>query len=261
MKWNSYNRASAITHAVLNRMGIDVRLLRNIKRAQATETLQQESENWRFLKNHCIDSVLDVGANEGQFAQLIRRVCPDSLVWSFEPLPDVFGKLVEQTRSDPAIHPFNLALSDRNAEVCMNQSEFSPSSSLLSMAQLHREEWPHSVRHKEVLVKLVRLDDWVSDNGVVVGPGTLLKADVQGHELSVLKGGEKTLRNVGVAVIEVEFYELYEKQPLFSEIHAMMESLGFRYRGNVEQHYSRKSDQILFADAIFENVKWEAKND
>lgn len=261
MKWSPYDRASAITHAVLNRMGVEVRLLKNIKRAQLKETLSEESENWRFLKNHRIDSVLDLGANEGQFAKLIRRACPDALVWSFEPLPDVFKKLVEHTRTDSAIHPVNLAVSDKNGEVNMNQCEFSPSSSLLSMAQLHRDEWPHSTLHKNVLVRLVRLDDWISDNGIEVGRGTLLKVDVQGHELSVLKGGAETIRNVGLAVIEVEFYELYEQQPLFSEIHAMMKSLGFRYRGNVEQHYSRKSDQILFADAIFENVKWEAKSE
>ena len=62
-------------------------------------------------------------------------------------------------------------------------------------------------------------------------------------------------------MLEVSFIELYEKQPLFADIHARMSELGFAYCGNVEQFTSKDKSRVLFADAIFENANPAIRND
>lgn len=241
-------------HRLLNAIGLEVRLLSNLRRNREAERLAAERDQWRLLKHFRIDTILDVGANEGQFASLMREECPAARIYSFEPLPEVFSKLVAAFRDDPQLVPVNLGLSDDAGTKAMNRSDFSPSSSLLPMGAMHVEEWPQSAGHTQVPVKLARLDDWAHEAGLADTSGLMVKLDVQGHEKAVIDGGRETIRRARLVIAEVSFYELYEGQPLFAEIHQALADLGFRYRGSIEQHYSRKSDQILFADAVFENM-------
>ena len=55
-----------------------------------------------------------------------------------------------------------------------------------------------------------------------------IKVDTQGTELEILKGGEALLENEVVGVeVEVEFFPIYEKQPLFAEVDLYMRERGF----------------------------------
>jgi FkbM family methyltransferase len=199
-----------------------------------------------------VDCVLDVGANEGQFAELIRRLKPQAQIYCFEPLPAVAQTLIESFKGDSRLKVVNVALGDEDGDGFMFSSSFSPSSSLLPMTQLHRDEWPESAGQERVAIKKSRLDTWLAESGAVLGENLLLKMDVQGFEAAVIDGGSDVLRRTRIAVVEVSFYPLYEGQPLFNDIHRRMTALGFEFRGNIDQHYSRKQNRILFADAVYE---------
>lgn len=242
---------------MLEQLGIEVHLVKNVKVQRELEKASAVQDEWRTLRNYEIRSVLDVGANEGQFAAMIRRLCPEAQVFSFEPLPDVFQALQRQFAGDARVTPVNCGLSDHAGSATINRSSFTPSSSLLPMADLHRAEWPASAEQTSVSVRLERLDDWATSSGLTLAGDLLVKLDVQGHEDAVIRGGEATLRRARLAVIEVSFRELYQGQPLFDAIYRRMTDLGYVFRGCIEQHYSRRTDQILFADAIFENLQVE----
>ena len=248
-------------HRMFNLCGFEIRLLRNIHATARKERREMERQQWRFLRKFDVKTILDIGANEGQFATLMRTECPDAAIYSFEPLPDVFAILEKTFAGDQKLVPINIGLSDDAGVRAMNRSDFSPSSSLLPMAELHRDEWPQSAGQTQVKVSLRRLDDWATEARVRAQPGLIVKMDVQGHELAVINGGVETIRTALLLIIEVSFYELYEGQPLFAEIHDRLASLGFRYRGSLEQHYSTKCDRILFADAVFENMNYKANHE
>merc|ERR1711924_266039 len=74
-------------------------------------------------------------------------------------------------------------------------------------------------------VKTRRLDDLLPDmpGGVI----DFLKLDVQGYELAVLEGAEKTLQKALVIHTEVEFVEMYQKQPLFADVDQFLRRAGF----------------------------------
>lgn len=247
-------KLSFAVHSALNYFGLDVRLTRNLHEAWAREKVEQQRAHWCLLKHFDVRAVLDIGANEGQFAELIRNLCPRARIYSFEPLPDVHAILQQRFADDPSVIPVNCGLSDQSGRVLMNRSAFTPSSSLLPMADLHRKEFPHTAQQTTVEVEVKRLDDWMAAEGPESAPGLLVKLDTQGHEGAVIAGGEQTLRDARLAVVEVSFFELYEGQPLFADIYRQLSALGFVYRGSLEQTYSRQQDRILFADALFENL-------
>ncbi len=245
---------SRAIHALLNRFGLEIRLTRNHQAARERERAERQRQPWHLLQHYDVRTVLDIGANEGQFAELIRVLCPCAQVYSFEPLPDVHAILQRRFADDPSVVAVNCGLSDQSGRVLMNRSAFTPSSSLLPMADLHRKEFPHTAQQTTVEVEIQRLDDWMAADGPESAPGLLVKLDTQGHEEAVIAGGEQTLRKARLAVVEVSFFELYEGQPLFADIYRQLSALGFVYRGSLEQTYSRQQDRILFADALFENL-------
>ena len=245
---------SASIHRIFNAFGLEVRLLKNLRKAKEAEWRGRELDAWRILAGQKFQTILDIGANEGQFAVIAREFWPGAYIHSFEPLPQVHAALSKAFAGDTSFKAHNIALSDHAGSQLMHCSAFSPSSSLLPMADVHKQEWPQSATHTDVEVKLLRLDDWAMANAPLPGP-LLAKIDVQGFELHVINGGIDTLTKADVVVLEVSFHEFYEGQPLFADIHARMQALGFVYRGNVEQYVSKDKSSVLYADAIFEHSR------
>ena len=241
-------------HKVFNAFGLEVRLLKNLRKAREDAWKHSELEAWRILDDRKFQTILDVGANEGQFARMARELWPTATIHSFEPLPQVHAVLVSAFAGDALFQAHNIAISDRAGSQVMHCSAFTPSSSLLPMADVHKQEWPQSAEHVEVEVALLPLDDWARANAPLPGP-MLIKIDVQGFELHVINGGLDTLSKADVVVLEVAFQEFYEGQPLFADIHARMHELGFAYRGNVEQYLGKDKSSVLYADAIFTNTR------
>ena len=66
-----------------------------------------------WLDSFGFRTVLDVGANTGQFVDEARRFAPDAMIYSFEPLPDCFAQLVSRHGKDPKFRAFNFAIASR----------------------------------------------------------------------------------------------------------------------------------------------------
>jgi FkbM family methyltransferase len=219
---------------------LDLRLYRPRKAQRARD---------RWLSNIEVKTILDIGANAGQFAQQILRIFPEATIYSFEPLKDCYEQLVKTLGGSPRVRAFNVALGERKEQREILRNEFSPSSSFLAMAETHKAAFPFTQRSSPETVEVVRLDDFVSD--LEVRKPLLIKMDVQGFEDKVISGGADTIRRADVVIVEVSMIGLYDGQPLFAEIHGMMTNLGFKYRGNWDQLMSPLDGHILQADAIF----------
>ena len=195
-------------------------------------------------------SVLDVGANRGQFAQVISTVLPDVPVYSFEPLPDCFDALVRLSRTYPSIRGFQVAVGDKAGTVTMFRNAYSDSSSLRAMRELHKQQFPFTAKPEtEVEVQVVTLDD--ACRGLALGSRPFLKIDVQGFEEKVILGADAVLAMAVAAVIEVSFEPLYEGTPSFEVVCDMMRSRGFRFHGCISQLIGPLDGEILQGDALF----------
>ena len=213
------------------------------------EAKQLKIRKWDFLKTIPINTIIDVGANEGQFADEILNIFPLAEIHSFEPLSDCFEKLTANFAGNKKVHTYNFALGEQEGEISFSRSQASPSSSILKMGSLHKKLYPHTAGLIEEKVKIRRLDDVLGD--VDLKKEVLLKIDVQGAEEKVIRGAIDVLKQTNVVITEVSYATLYENQPLFSDIFVLLGKFDFIYAGNMEQFPSPLTGAPLFADAIF----------
>lgn len=209
-------------------------------------------ENNSWLKDKNIETVLDIGANTGQFANRIHEILPQAKIISFEPIKQCFDQLVANT-SGINVKAFNFALGDTEEQAEINVSKQTPSSSLLEMADLHSSAFAGTEYASKETINVKRLDDVITELGDL--GKTLVKIDVQGFEDRVIKGGAETLRKADLIIIETTFQELYKDQVLFNGIYNLLEGLGFHFKGNISQSLHPKDGSILYAESLFSNSR------
>jgi len=206
-------------------------------------------EEFSWLREYSFKSIIDIGANEGQFSDKIRILFPESQIYAFEPLPAVFEKLQKNFVNDQKFKAFNLGLGDQTESLEFWENEYSPSSSFLSLADSHRDNFQDAIQLKKVDVRLEILDR-VFGNEPLELP-LLVKIDVQGFEDKVIRGGVDTIKKASLIICELSFVELYKGQPVFKELFRQFDELGFDYSGSIEQLRATGNNAILQADGIF----------
>jgi FkbM family methyltransferase len=210
------------------------------------ESLQIE---FKWLQQYQFKSIIDVGANEGQFSDKIRKLFPNANIFAFEPLDTVYEKLKKNFCNDNKFEAFNLGLGEEQDQLEFDENEYSPSSSFLKLSSSLASAFTFAVKTKKVIVNVDRMDS-IFNTRQLEFP-LLIKIDVQGFEDKVISGGIKTISTASLIICELSFVELYKGQLLFDDIFEKFKSLGFRYAGSIEQLRSPETNQILQADGIF----------
>lgn len=208
--------------------------------------------NKRWITDLGINTVLDVGANIGDFAKLAREVFSSAAIHSFEPLPDCFEKLNNALPGDDEFFTYECGIGSAETTMDFYRSHHSPSSSFLKMGDFHKEAFPYTSDGQvaePVKVKVKRLDDVLDAKNLK--KNLLIKIDVQGFELEALAGAESTLSKAKLVILEMSFTTLYEGQPLFHDVYEKMYGLGFTFRGSLAQMLHPVTGEIVQTDAIF----------
>lgn len=203
----------------------------------------------RYFGELGIQTVLDVGANTGQFARRIRSQLPGAVIHCFEPLPKTLQLLRKASRKDQRIYFHAIALGDSEGEAEMFENAFTPSSSLLAMTQAHVRAFPFSGASRTVRVPVARLDTWAGSHEL--REPLLIKLDVQGYEDRVLRGGVRTMARACALIVEMSFQELYRDQLLFDGMYTLLRNLGFQCVGFENVLLDPSSGATLQVDAIF----------
>ncbi len=176
-------------------------------------------------------TIIDVGANVGQFAVAANRFFPDAKIFSFEPVPACYKSLEENTRRLNIIKTFNFAVGSTRSELTFYQNAHSHASSALEVSDYQKQSVPVTQKFKEIKVQAVRLDDF--DFGEPLAQPILLKLDIQGFEKEALLGSLKLLEHVNYLLLETSFISMYKNEPLFDEMHAFISDCGFELMGPV----------------------------
>jgi FkbM family methyltransferase len=202
------------------------------------------------LKYFGINTVFDIGANTGQFAQEIRKVGFDGLIISFEPLTNAYQKLTTNASTDPnwIIHP-QTAIGDHDGEIEINVSNNSYSS-ILPMLTAHTNAAPSSFYINKEKVLISRLDT-VCSNYLKKDSRYFIKIDTQGYEWSVLDGGESILANALGVCCELSIVPLYEGQHLWQEIIERLKHSGFTLWAIQKGFTDANNGRALQVEGIF----------
>jgi len=210
-------------------------------------------EPYEWLKGKDIHTILDIGANTGQFASQFHRLLPDATLYSFEPLEDCYNELLKKMGHSPKFHAFNFAVGDKNGKVPIYRNDYTPSSSLLSMKELHKRAFPFTKHTTAQTIPIKRLDDILDELDII--ENVLVKIDVQGTEDKVILGGEKLISRASVLILETSFQSLYQDQPLFDTIYEMLKQRGFIYAGSEHTIRNPNDGSILQSDSVFYKAK------
>lgn len=199
-----------------------------------------------------IGTIIDVGANEGQFARMVSGIFPKAELYCFEPLEDPFRKLSAWAQSQNGrVRCFQLALGDQEGEAEMHLHEqHTPSSSLLASTAVCHRLYPQTRAESITRVRVSTLDEALKDALGRMPRELLLKLDVQGFEDRVLRGGGRTLSQCRAVLLEVCLDPLYEGQADFFALAQLLHAAGFRYAGNFDQAYG-EDGRVVYLDALF----------
>jgi len=204
-------------------------------------------------QNLSASTVIDVGANIGQFAVAASKLLDTPRIYAFEPFPQSAQAFSKNTQKLPNITLYPIGLGEQEGETEFHVNSHSHSSSILALADSHKQAFPQAQEAEIIKIKVSTLDTVFKD--IELQSPVLLKLDVQGYEPFVLRGGQETLKRVDYVILEASFKPLYEGEMLFTEIIALMESYGFRFLRPVGWLEAPKTGEILQADTLFERKK------
>lgn len=223
---------------------------RRFASAAAWHRIAAAIEHLAPIRHAAAATLIDVGANKGQFSLAYRELFPRGRIIAFEPLPDAAARFDRLFAGDLCAELHRVALSDHAGEAEFHVTDRRDSSSLLRPTRGQADAF--GVREAELTrVPLRRLDQCVAKDRLV--SPVLIKIDVQGAELQVLRGCD-WLEAADSIYVELSFVELYEGQPLYEEVSAHLGSRGFTLAGIFNQamtaHFGPTQADFLFKKTL-----------
>jgi FkbM family methyltransferase len=186
-------------------------------------------------------TVIDVGAYHGEWTRTLNKIYPDSRFLMVEANPDKEPVLAAVSADLGGRATYRMALLGAASATSVPYYLMGTGSSVLP----ETTSLPRSVIYRD----MTTLDE-VAESARFPAP-YLLKLDVQGYELEILRGAGRVLKDTEAVLLEVALIEYNEGAPLFAEVIAFMQARGF-VAYDLAGFYRRESDDALFMlDILF----------
>ena len=175
--------------------------------------------------------IIEAGAYHGKDTKRLSSNWPHGTIYAFEPVPEIFKRLQNNTKKLTNIVCVPLALSNTTGQATFYVSEkptrkdqpFQAGSLKKPQERLH---WSDVTYPKTITVQTTTLDDWATQNDIT--KIDFLWLDAQGNAYEILQGAQKLLPTVTAIWVEVEFIQAYEKQTQYEQLKAYLETQGFQ---------------------------------
>ncbi|MEQ6331736.1 FkbM family methyltransferase [Pseudomonas chengduensis] len=195
-------------HKFLHRISLSGLGILNYK----SDRVSGESNFLKWYMSQVSGVVLDVGGNEGRYARVVRQNNNDVKIYSFEPHPKTFPKLLANTSKINVIS-INKGLSSEEGTLTLYDYADGDGSTHASLYQNVLTDLHHSnacVAHE---VAVTTIDAFVDENNI--SQISLLKIDVEGNEYEVLRGAKETIASGKIMAIHFEFNEMNVASRIF----------------------------------------------
>jgi FkbM family methyltransferase len=155
----------------------------------------------QFIKSRKLSTVvaLDVGANLGNWTAALLNEVPGTRIIAFEPSASTYSQLYNRFKDNSAVNCINQALGDHDGTVTLFSDRNSSNLASLTKRRVDHFDLEFSIEER---VAISKLDTWIQRQPPQLKPN-VLKMDVEGHELDVLKGAQEAL--LDIEIIQFEF--------------------------------------------------------
>jgi FkbM family methyltransferase len=171
--------------------------------------------------------ILDIGGGIGASLKIFNGYFPVKKIIVFEPVAESYRAIKERFPDHSNIEFIKAAAGNENTEKEINIAGRITSSSLLPLvadpdSEVFNENNLGQVRVEKI--EIVRLDDFLIDNQDRIG---IMKIDVQGYEMDVLRGAEMTLKRTDIVVLEANNHDGYKGSAKYYEIDSYLRDHNF----------------------------------
>lgn len=200
--------------------------------------------NINKIKQHIIpNTILDIGANIGQFYNECKLYFPNSYIFSIEATKECENEL---SRVNPnylitALYKENTTLDfykRKNDLTCTGNSIYREQTNFYNDDNLLVEK-----------VNTIKLDDVFTDDSFF----DLIKIDTQGSELDIILGGIKLCMRSNYILLEVSLEEYNKDQPLIDEVNNFMSNIGFENIDIAGENYHPETGKLIQYDILYKN--------
>lgn len=195
-----------------------------------------------------LKSVVDVGANVGDWSIGIALLTDATEITAFEPVPDTFVQLCRNCAPFAHIRCVQSALGAKVGETEMNVHRLHAMSSVLrirdDVRRIHGMEEDIAIA---LQVPLTTLDESLSGCEEI----SLLKLDVQGYEPQVLAGGCAVMQRTQSLIVEVTYSSYYEGDMQFADLHQLITSTAPFELWGISAPHCAPSGKPMWADAVY----------
>jgi FkbM family methyltransferase len=197
-------------------------------------------------------TIVDIGANRGQFALAAHTSIPGANIISFEPLAQPAQKFRRLFNGNKQVRLHQLAIGPDRCTADIHVSGRDDSSSLLPITELQNQLHPGTAEAGVEKVQVQRLAGVVSSADIIAP--ALLKLDVQGYEMETLRGCLDLLPSFAYLYVECSFVELYRGQAFADQVIAFLRDVGFALAGIYNLAHD-KNGRALDGDFFFVNSR------
>ena len=170
------------------------------------------------------ETIIDIGSNKGQFILLIEKIYPNKNIYSFEPIKEMINKQKKFFAYKNNIIFHNVALgSSTTLKEFLITARMDSSSFLKIVSDKNKSKNYDIVENRNIQINTL---DNLLINEKISHP-VLIKIDVQGYELEVLRGANNLLKKTDYLLLEVSKNEMYQNQPIEKVIVEYLKNLNF----------------------------------
>lgn len=205
----------------------------------------------RFAGTRRAEVIFDVGANVGQTVERLVRYFPQAEIFSFEPDRRCFAELQRRFGGNARVHLHGLAVGAAPGTATLQLNDDSQLNTLVGAVS----------GATSAAVEVTTLDAFAASAGI--SHIDLLKIDVEGWELEVLRGADRLIadHNVVFVLAEASFSHREPSMQPFASLHGEMEKRGFVLGGFYDQkRYGPRNEFVLFGNVLYVHpaarLKW-----
>jgi len=207
----------------------------------------------RFMGGRSLGVLFDVGANVGQTLGHLLKYAPDAQIYSFEPTDGAYATLSAKFGGRKNVHLQKMALGSRPGTMALQVRANSELNTLVPSDD--------AAGGRTQTTEVSTVDEIVARHGI--GHLDLLKLDVQGWEMEVVRGANRLIadHNLIFVLAEMTFRSDQNEMQQFTELHDHLEAQGFVLSGMYEPlRYGPRKEFILFANVLYlhpqARLKW-----